>query len=173
MSSTLIRARLLTGGGALLAAAALAAASLAGTAAFASTDAVTVEANVTDTITLVANDATIALDGAPGDTAQAASTLTVTTNNFSGYNVTATPGAAALEGSTVGNTDTIDIGALQLNSVAMAHDGETGTASEIYSQAEQSAEGGDPVNVDFDLAVPFVAADLYTVGLTFTASANS
>ncbi len=172
MHFTFVSTRLLTVGGALLAAVALAAATLVGPAAFANTSDVTVSADVTDTISLTANDAIIGLSGAPGETATANSSLTVETNNFSGYNVTATPGAATLDGTTEGNTDTINIDALQVNAVALAHDGETATVSEIYTQSEQSVENGDNVNVEYALAVPFVAADTYSVGVTFTATAN-
>lgn len=172
MSSTIVRSRLLTAAGTLIAAAALAAAALVGTAAFADdhTADVTVEATVNDTITLTANDANIALNEAPGETATAGSTLTVETNNFTGYNVTVEPNAGTLDAETEGNDDTIDVGALSLNGEALEYQGETST--EVHTQGERSAENGDTVNVAYALAVPFVATDTYTVGLTFTASAN-
>lgn len=163
-------------------AAGLAATLAVGPAAFADehTDGATATAVVESTITLTgATDFT--LTGTPGDEVPAATTsqLSAKTNNQGGYNVTVLADEpvgeepAGLLGGADGNTDLIEWSALKVqNSGDTYTELSTGTSVEVHTQAERSSEDGDALTASYELTMPFVNADTYSGGLTFTATAN-
>lgn len=166
-TATRLPQRMLTTGGSLLLAGGLAAAMFAGAPALAQTAPVTAEATVENAISLTANDATVALTGVPGAATTASSGLVATSNNAAGYNVTVLAGAANMAG-TGTNTDVIPVGDLSVGGFAA----NSTTAATIHTQALKSADAGDAIPVPYALTMPHVNADVYSVGLTFTATAN-
>lgn len=167
-TATRLPQRMLTTGGSLLLAGGLAAAMFAGAPALAQTAPVTAEATVENAISLTADDATVALTGVPGTAATANSGLVATSNNAAGYNVTVLASAANMAGAAVGNTDVIPVGDLSVGGLAA----NSTTAATIHTQDLKSADAGDAIPVPYALTMPHVNADVYSVGLTFTATAN-
>ena len=167
-----IRTRLLAAGGSLLATGGLTAAMVAGTPALAAD--VQANAEVDSAITLTANDVAFTLTELPGELATSSSGLTAETNNTAGYNVTVQADAATLNPSDpVANTDTIPVSALQVENSAAAFVAASDTTPvTVHTQAVRSAEGGDAITADYQMTMPFVNADTYSGGLTFTATAN-
>lgn len=173
MHARLARTRLLAAGGGLLAASGLVAAMAVGPAVLADTATTSADAEVASTITLT-GDAAFAISGAPGDVATATSGLTAESNSTTGYNVTVQSDVTALTPSdTVANTDTIPIASLEVedstSTLTALSDTEPVT---VHSQDSKSAEGGDALTANYSLAMPFVNADTYSGGLTFTATAQ-
>lgn len=160
--------RTLTTAGSLLLAGGLAAAMFAGAPALAQTAPVTAQATVGNAISLTADDATVALNGVPGDETTALSGLVATSNNLAGYNVTVQAAAANMAGVAVGNTDVIPVGSLSVGGAAASNTAPV----QIHTQATKSADLGDAIPVAYALTMPYVNADVYSVGLTFTATAN-
>lgn len=160
-----------TAGGGLLAVAGLAATMAIGPAAFADDAVTTANAEVASTITLT-GDAAFTLAGAPGVTATGGSGLTATSNNSTGYNITVTANQATLAG-TGTNPDTIPVISLQVaDSSSTLTALSTTVPVTVHTQATKSADGGDAVTANYSLAMPWVTADTYSGGLTFTAAAN-
>lgn len=136
----------------------------------------TANAAVASSITLSGLTSAFTLSGAPGATpsTNSAVTMTVTTNNRTGYNVTVQSAAATMAATTTGNTDSIPIANLKAR--------ETGqptftalssvTANTVHNQATKSAAAGDTVNNDYQVVIPFVNSDTYTATLNYTASTN-
>lgn len=171
MTAIAVRNHTLTVGGGLLAVAGLAATLAVGPAAFADTAPTTANAQVASTITLT-GDAAFTLTGAPGDTATSTSALTAESNNGTGYNVTVLADQANLAG-TGANTDTIPVTSLQVaDSASTLTALSTTVPVTVHTQATSSVEGGDALTASYSLAMPFVDADTYSGGLTFTAAAN-
>lgn len=176
-----IRTRTLTAGGGLLAATGLAAAMFAGTAAFADTTPTTANAEVESTITLT-GDAAFTLAGLPGgEPATSTSALNAETNNTAGYDVTVqadqanlTPDNGALTEADAGyNGDVIPVSSLQVQDSASTLTALSDTTPvTVHTQGTKSAEGGDALTANYSLVMPFVNADTYSGGLTFTATAN-
>jgi hypothetical protein len=162
-----------TAGGGLLAVAGLAATMAIGPAAFAQTAPTTANAAVASTITLT-GDTAFTLTGAPGDATTTTSALTAETNNEGGYNVTVLADAAnLLPANTTTNTDVIPVSSLEMLNTSAAYAGLSTTAPvTVHTQAARSIEGGDALTASYQLAMPFVNADTYSGGLTFTATAN-
>lgn len=173
MRTTFVPTRWLAAGGGLLAATGLVAAMAAGPSVFADTAATTADATVDSTITLT-GDAAFAITGAPGDAATATSGLTAESNNTAGYNVTVLADATDLVPSdTVANTDTIPVADLKVdNDAGSATALSDTTAVTVHNQDTKSADGGDALTASYSLAMPFINADTYSGGLTFTATAN-
>lgn len=159
--------RLLAAGGSMLAVGGLGLALVASGPALADTAGVTANSEVKNVIELTADDEAFTLSEAPGATASASSSLTAKSNNEAGYNITVEADAAALSG-TGTNADTIPVSALEVGGAAVS-DSE---AVQVHTQGEKSAEAGDTVTADYEMEMPFVNADTYSVGLTFTAAAN-
>ena len=173
MSSTTVRTRLFTAGGGLLAATGLAATMALGPAAFADTATTTANAEVASTITLT-GDAAFTIAGAPDAVATSTSGLTAESNSSTGYNVTVQADQAdLLPADTVANTDTIPVTSLQVeNSDAILTGLSTTEPVTVHTQDTKSADGGDTLTASYQLTMPFVNADTYSGGLTFTAAAN-
>jgi hypothetical protein len=164
------------GGGAALLLGGLVLTSLGAGSAFAATGGTTANAAVATSITLSGLTAAFTLSGAPGasPSTNSAVTMNVLTNNRTGYNVTVQSAAATMAPTAVGNTDSIPIASLKTR--------ETGqptftslsnvTATTVHNQAAKSAVAGDTVNNDYQVVIPFVSSDTYTVTLNYTASTN-
>ena len=129
---------------------------------------------VGSSISLTALTESFTLSGNVGDTVSETETVTVTveTNNLAGYAVTVQSETATLAAAVVGNTDSIPIGALSVR--------ETGTtpytplsstvAVSVHTQATRSAEGGDDLANDYQVVIPFVNEDTYSVTLDYVAT---
>ncbi|HUK67816.1 MAG TPA: hypothetical protein VLW50_03515 [Streptosporangiaceae bacterium] len=147
-------------------------------------------------ISLVDNTPSFSLDGNIGDTpvADAAVSLTVTTNNSNGYNVTVTPvtvGGALPTGATgnlvsetKGNNDTISVGDISVEETPGVGVGASGSPGfqaltpaglQVYTQSVASAAGGDTLSNDYEYntGIPNVANGTYTVQLDYLATANA
>jgi hypothetical protein len=147
-----------------------------GSASAAANGTTTANAAVTSTITLSGLTSAFTVTGAPNTTATTGTpvTMKVTTNDSLGYTVTVQANGALMTGATVGNTDTIAASALQVR--------ETGTTPytalsavtpvTVHNQNAKSAAAGDTINNDFQMLIPFVNADTYSVGLTYVATAK-
>ena len=162
-----------TAGGGLLAVAGLAAIVAVGPAAFADTTPTTATAEVASTITLT-GDAAFTLAGAPGAATDTTSALNAESNNTAGYNVTVlADGADLVPADPVANTDVIPVSSLHVrNSADTFVVLDTETPVTVHTQAARSIEGGDALTASYQLTMPFVNADTYSGGLTFTAAAN-
>ncbi len=171
MTAIAVRNHSLTVGGGLLAAAGLMATLAVGPAAFADTAPTTANAQIASTITLT-GDAAFTLAGAPGDVTTSTSALTAESNSGTGYNVTVLADQATLAG-TGTNTDTIPVGSLKVaDSASTLTALSTTVPVTVRTQATSSIEGGDVFAASYQLTMPFVDADTYSGGLTFTAAAN-
>lgn len=164
----------ISGGLGLLLAGALLAATAGGPAfAASSSGSTTARVTVNSTITLSALPASFTLTGNPSSTvtSNGAVTMNVLTDNLLGYTVTVQAAAATLTGSG-GNTDTIPIANLKVR--------ETGGAvftplsnvapTLVHSQVTRSGSSGDTISNDYQVVIPFVNADTYTVTLNYVAS---
>ena len=170
---TAARSRMFTAGGGLLAVAGIVATVAAGPAAFADTTPTTANAEVASTITLT-GDAAFTLSGAPGDATATTSALNAETNNEGGYNVTVlADDAELLPADPLTNADVIPVSSLEVLNTSAAYAGLSTTVPvTVHTQAARSIEGGDALTASYQLAMPFVNADTYSGGLTFTATAN-
>jgi hypothetical protein len=162
-------------GGLALLFAGLAIASSAGGAAMAASDTGNTTANVTvaSTITLSSLTGSFTISGNPGATSTKTSavSMNVLTNNLTGYQVTVKAASTTLTGST-GNTDTLPVTDLKvresggvtyapLNAV---------TSAIVHSQLTRSGSSGDTITNDYQVDIPFVNADTYSVTLNYVAS---
>jgi hypothetical protein len=174
MDESLRRAARRMAGSALLVAGLALAASAGGPAtATTSSGSTTANVAVNGTITLSALTSSFTLTGNPNATVSqnGAVTMNVLTNNLTGYNVTVQAAGATLTGS-VGNTDTIPIADLKVR--------ETGGATFlslsnlvstiVHTQLTRSGVSGDSLSNDYQIVIPFVNADTYTVILNYVAS---
>jgi hypothetical protein len=128
------------------------------------------------TISLTGVPSSFTISGNPTSTVTQASaeTYRVTTNDPLGYTVTVQAQSATLLGATAGNTDAIPLG----NVSVRGHGGggftpvsSTG-AVVVHSATSASAPSGDSLSDDFQVAVPFVNSDAYSVGLVYLVSTN-
>jgi hypothetical protein len=113
------------------------------------------------------------LTGLPGATVTEAAAVgyTVETNNLAGYNVTVQAATSTLVADTAGNTDSIPIAALGVSEVGTTFTPLSNTtAFVVHSQATRSAEGGDDLTNDYQVAIPFVNTDTYSVTLNYIAT---
>ncbi len=148
-----------------------------GSAAFAaptdtSTGSTTANAVVESGITMTGLTPSFTLTGTPGATITglAAVTYNVETN-APGYNVTVEAAAPTFVG-TVGNVDTIPVGALTVR------DAGTGSylpvsnsaTTNVHFQDVRSADLGDNLASDFQMRMPTVNPDTYSVSINYVAS---
>lgn len=131
------------------------------------------EVEVNSSITLSGLPVSFTLTGDPNTTVTSAGavTMNVLTNNLTGYQVTVQAASGTLTGS-VGNPDTIPITNLKVR--------ETGAPvftpmsdllpSVVHSQLNRSGDSGDTISNDYQVDIPFVNADTYTVTLDYVAS---
>lgn len=137
------------------------------------------EVVVTAGIALVGLPAGFNLTGQPGDLAtEAEFDYTVVTNSTTGYNVTVQADAATLVGDDQLNTDTIPIARLGARDDAPVSPAVPGlytplsstTPVNVHTQVTRSATDGDPLSTGFQMLIPAVAADTYTVTLSYLAA---
>ncbi|MFC4589264.1 hypothetical protein [Sphaerisporangium corydalis] len=144
----------------------------------ADTDADTTIANVdvSSSITLTNLTPSFTLTGAPGSvptTGATPVTMTVTTNNFAGYNVTVVPATANLVGAIPGNTDVIPSNDLEVNGPAQGAAYVHlifGTPIVVATKASASEPDGDTITNNYRITVPFVRPDIYTGTLNYVAT---
>jgi hypothetical protein len=153
---------------------ALAAITVPATAAQADTSSGSTTANVTvgSTITLSNLTPSFTLTGNPGDTPTANVSMTVTTNNFAGYAVTVQAVSDVLSPSIPGSTASIPIGDLDVRETTVGSyvPVSSTTPDQVHSQSSASAPGGDTVNNQYQMTIPFVRSDTYTDTLTYIAT---
>jgi len=127
-------------------------------------------------ITLTALTPAFTLTGIPGETATTGATpvtMTVTTNNFAGYNVTVQAAAASLTGAAGGNTDTIPTSDIEVDGPVQA--GAFAPLSDtvpliVATKPAASAVGGDTITNNYRISIPFVQPDSYTGTLNYIAT---
>lgn len=141
----------------------------------------TTEANVqvASSITLSGLTPSFTLNGLPGDvvTGNDAVSFSVTTNNIGGYTVTVQADTATLLPQTAGNGDSIPIANLRVRESAAEDLGAftslSSTSSvQVHAQTGQSAETGDALSNDYQVSIPFVNSDTYSVTLNYVATAS-
>jgi hypothetical protein len=155
----------------------LAIAASASAAAFAATSAASTTANVTvnaSGITLSNLTSSFTLSGDPNTTVTSGAgivSMNVLTNNPTGYTVSVQAAAAALAG-TGGNTDTIPVADLKVKETGGASFTSLSSSSAVttHNQATKSASSGDAISNDFQVVIPFVNPDTYTVVLNYVAA---
>ena len=101
-------------------------------------------------------------------------TMTVTTNSTSGYSVTVQARTGSLTAATPGNTATIPIGSLQARESGSTLFQALSASSPlvVHQQAGPSASGGDPVSNDYQVQIPALPSDTYSVTLDYIAAAQ-
>ncbi len=156
-----------------LAVAGIGIAALASVPAYAA--ATTANVGVGNVLTLSGLTAAFTLSGAPAttQTGLSAVTMNVKTNNRTGYNVTVQAAAASMIGATVGNTDTIPVSSLTVkNNLGVYTAMSNSAATTIALTAAKSAGTGDTVTDDYQIVIPWVNADTYSVTLNYIAANN-
>ena len=116
------------------------------------------------------------LVGAPNSTVvqEDAVTMTVTTNSFGGYAVTVQAASDTMDPAAPGIVDRIPIaqlgvrenGTRDFSAVSADH------PVMVHQQAGPSQPGGDAVSNDYQIQIPFVAADTYSTTLEYIATAQ-
>ena len=113
------------------------------------------------------------LAGMPDTTVRGAEavTMTVTTNSVNGYTVTARANSSELVPVTPGVTDRIPVANLRVR--------ESGTSAFsplsatipvlVHQQSGPSAPRGDAIGNDYEVDIPFVAADRYSTTIEYVA----
>jgi len=136
----------------------------------------TANVEVSGAITLTGLTPAFTLTGVAGSTPTTAGnpvTMTVTTNNFAGYNVTVVPAAANLIGAIPGNSDVIPANDLEVDGPAQggayAHLTYP-TPLVVATKASASAAGGDLITNNYRITIPFVRPDTYTGTLNYVAT---
>lgn len=148
---------------------------VAATSAFAASDSKTTTANVAvnSLITLSGLTPAFTLTGDPSATVTAGSavTMNVTTNSLTGYNVSVQAAADHLQGAP-SNTQTIPIGNLKVKGDLATYTSVSNlTPFVVHAQATMSAASGDTLTNAYQVAIPFVPADTYSVQLNYVATA--
>jgi hypothetical protein len=130
---------------------------------------------VNNAIELSALTPSFTLTGNPGATitSTGAVSMNVKTNNTSGYSVSVVAAGDSLDpANTSANTDTIAIDRLKVRATNTTDwfpmDDEDVVT--VTTKTSRSAEGGDSISNDYQLAVPFVNADTYSVTLNYVAT---
>ncbi|GAA1427304.1 hypothetical protein GCM10009616_04110 [Microlunatus lacustris] len=130
--------------------------------------------NVNSTITLNLDQGNFDLNGIPGSTVSKAGAVTgvVTTNNAAGYSVGVVAAASTLRPSLSANTDSIPIANLEVTD----SDGDLTPLSPTTpvitnTQDTRSALTGDAFSDDYQVDIPDVNSDTYSVTLNYTATA--
>ena len=135
----------------------------------------TANVGVGNVLTLSGLTAAFTLSGAPAttQTGLSAVTMNVKTNNRTGYNVTVQAAAASLIGATVGNTDTIPVSSLTVkNNLGVYTAMSNSAATTVALTAAKSIGTGDTVTNDYQVVIPWVNADTYSVTLNYIAANN-
>jgi hypothetical protein len=141
-----------------------------------STGSTTANVEVTSSISLTNLTPSFTLAGPPGSVPTTGAnpvTMTVTTNNFAGYNVTVVPHSGILTGAIPGNTDSISSNALEVDGPAQggAYVHLTfGTPTVVATKASVSAPTGDPIINNYRITVPAVRPDTYSGVLDYVAT---
>jgi len=141
------------------------------------TGTLTATVSVAAALTLTFTDDQVQLSGAPGQTPEllTAVSMIVTTNSPTGYNVTVDPDAANLVGTTTSGT--IPVTNIEVRDptvatpayVALTDSG----AVTIRSQLTPSLPTGDAIPNDYRVAIPIgTVPDNYTGMITYVATAN-
>lgn len=120
----------------------------------------------------------VRLTGQPGETVTNATPFeyTVYSNDTSGYTVTVQAATASLIQN--GGADTIDVGRLQVqdggNVPTYTWAGLSSTTpTPVYTNESQSATDGDVLSTDFQMKIPVVDSDTYTVTLNYLVSGRA
>jgi hypothetical protein len=130
---------------------------------------------VTSSITVSNLTTAFTLTGTSGDTPTTGAnpvTMTVTTNNFAGYNVTVEATTAALAGAP-GNNDAIPSNLLEVDG---PEQGGTyahltfGTPLVVATKGSASSPDGDSIVNNYRMTVPFVRPDTYSGTLDYVAT---
>ena len=136
----------------------------------------TASVGVGNVLTLSGLTAAFTLSGAPAttQTGLTAVTMNVKTNNRTGYTVTVQAAAATMAGATTGNTDTIPVADLSVRNTATggAYTPLSTTATIVAVTAAKSIGTGDIVSNDYQVVIPWVNADTYSVTLNYIAANN-
>ncbi len=118
--------------------------------------------------------ASFTLTGAPNATVtnDAAVSYKVTTNNLAGYSVTVQAATPTLVANTPGNTDAIPIARLSVkgDAAGAAYTPMSTAAQTVHTQATRSIEAGDSLVNGYQVAIPFVNQDTYSVTLNYVAT---
>jgi len=140
-----------------------------------SSDTVVANVGVNSAISLAGLTPAFTLNGLPGATIAevGAVAYTVLTNNVGGYTVTVQAEDATLEPAG-DSTDNIAIGALAVRAGGNgAYTPLSNTSAVILRDKDtRSAAAGDDYADDYQVAIPFVADDTYSVTLNYIATAS-
>ncbi len=114
------------------------------------------------------------LTGPPNSTITQNGAVTMTVTSNSGYSVTVQARTGSLTGATPGNTATIPIGSLQARESGSTLFQALSATSPlvVHQQAGPSASGGDPVSNDYQVQIPALPSDTYSVTLDYIAAAQ-
>ncbi|WP_248959370.1 hypothetical protein [Sphaerisporangium perillae] len=133
----------------------------------------TANVSVTGSITLSNLTGSFTLSGDPGTTAtlNGAVTMTVTTNNPAGYQVTVQATTPTMTGS-AGNSDSIPIGNLYVHETGdpLFYQMSNTTPVTVHTQHTPSAPGGDNLSNDYMVNIPVVQPDTYRTTLNYIAA---
>jgi hypothetical protein len=136
------------------------------------TSSTTAEVEVNSSITLSGLPASFTLTGDPNTTvtSNGAVTMNVLTNNLLGYQVTVQAASNVLTGS-VGNSNTIPIANLKVRETgAPVFTPMSNLVTVVHAQLNRSGSSGDTISNDYQVDIPFVNSDTYTVSLDYVAS---
>jgi hypothetical protein len=109
--------------------------------------------------------------GVPGDTLPVNATVTVTTNNTTGYILTV--GGSAMTSTTTSNTISQSNITVSVESGPAITMPTTLSPTQIASSNSMTPEGGHPWSVDLSLAVPFVDSATYRGTVTWVATTTT
>jgi hypothetical protein len=141
------------------------------------TDSTTANSAVGSVLALSGLTSSFSLNGDPNTTSNAITddvSMTVESNNLTGYNVTVQAAADSMDPATAGNADSIPIADLKVKNDAAAFTSLSDLSSvTVASTSARSANGGDTVTNDYRLAIPWVNADTYSVTLDYTVADNA
>lgn len=134
-------------------------------------DSTTATVDVASSISLSLLTDSFTLSGDVGATVTEAGavTATVETNNLAGYAVTVQSAAPTMAATAVGNTDSIPIASLTVREGGTTPFAglSSSAALPVHTQATRSAEGGDSLVNDYQIEIPFVNEDTYSVSLNY------
>lgn len=129
---------------------------------------------VSSAIALTGLTPSFTLTGLPGATVTGtgAVTFNVATNNLAGYAVTVQSQTATMTPGTVGNTDSIPVGALSVRQTGdITFEALSNTeALSVRNQGARSLEAGDDISNDYQVQIPFVNEDTYSATLDYIAT---
>jgi hypothetical protein len=138
----------------------------------------TVNVQVGSVISLTGLPAGFTLSGVPGATVTTGDTpvtMNVLTNNPGGYSVSVLAAQATLTpADTVANPDSIPIGALSVKETGVGNYVPVSSAAAVTvhtQDARSVAVPGDTISNDYQVVIPNVAQDTYSVALNYIAAA--